>query len=204
MSIHSHRTVYVSLSSRLTLLPRSPQPDSYMVPITDINVSDDGNAGEEWGLVLGDVTFDTATLAPLPGDTFATAGRTCSHLMAAGRPDGDYYIDPVGKGDFAQMAKVTCDMVGGGGEVQWLTMHGTDMDAVVAQACPRSGGEAPLCFNFPLTQSHAAPQRPSVTSDQRWLHSHQQLCQRSARPLLAHAWRDQRRRRALAQRKCQD
>ena len=115
MSIHSHRTVYVSLSSRLTLLPRSPQPDSYMVPITDINVSDDGNAGEEWGLVLGDVTFDTATLAPLPGDIFATAGRTCSHLMAAGRPDGDYYIDPVGKGDFAQMAKVTCDMVRGCG-----------------------------------------------------------------------------------------
>lgn len=83
----------------------------FMVPITDIQITDDGNVGEEWGLSLGDVTFETHSGAPLPGDTFATAGRTCSHLFANGRPDGDYYIDPVGKGNFAEMAKVTCDMV---------------------------------------------------------------------------------------------
>jgi hypothetical protein len=82
-----------------------------MVPITDIQITDDGDVGEEWGLSLGDVTFETNSRIPLPGDTFATAGRTCSHLLANGRPDGDYYIDPVGKGSFVEMAKVTCDMV---------------------------------------------------------------------------------------------
>lgn len=61
---------------------------------------------------LGTVKFYT-TATETPGSSYSRAGRTCAHLMDLGVPDGNYYLDPVGKGVYTDMARVTCDMVRG-------------------------------------------------------------------------------------------
>eukprot|EP00055_Hartaetosiga_balthica_P015142 m.87628 g.87628 ORF g.87628 m.87628 type:complete len:934 (+) comp8791_c2_seq1:52-2853(+) len=104
------------------------------LPIIDINVSDDGDSVENWGLKYMSVFFKYEVR---DGSSAAHAGRTCSHIKKefSSSPDGYYFIDP-NRGETTDAFQVYCDMSGGG----WTHIQPTR--ATIPKGTHSSGGDA--------------------------------------------------------------
>eukprot|EP00056_Hartaetosiga_gracilis_P010294 m.151150 g.151150 ORF g.151150 m.151150 type:complete len:956 (+) comp13291_c3_seq1:335-3202(+) len=78
------------------------------LPIVDINILDDGDSVEEWGLVYKAAYFRYVVR---DGSSPKHSGLTCSHIKRdfPNVKNGYYFIDP-NRGDFSDAVKVFCDM----------------------------------------------------------------------------------------------